>query len=208
MRKFKVLWRAVALVAIGFCFALFPLLMGNAPAVTNEGVQETPAESQKLPTDEETTDGLKTLVDGFLAQLRDKYGEDYETYYNAILDKWGSIEEYLLSLVGEEDEAGSGWISFVNWLHEYAPVWGSVLAVALLIIVILFGKSALRKVSDWVTGTGKRFHTIYSAFNTLYAAQKAQNDALLKLLGENERFQTEREALEKASEELTDEQEL
>lgn len=200
MKKFKCLWRAVALAAIVFCFVLF---MGNVPvSVSAEEVVEPPVEEITQPEDEETDDALSGLVEGFLASLREKYGEDYQTYYNAILEKWGSVEEYLLSLANEQDEAEDGWISFVNWLGEYAPIWGSILAVALLIIAILFGKKSLRKIADWVTGNSKNFKNLYNAFNTLYLSTKAQNEALLKLLGENERFQNEREALKKAIEEI------
>ena len=197
MKKFKTL---VAVLAIVFCFAFF---MGNAPvSVSAEEVVKLPVEEITQPEDEETDDALSGLVEGFLASLREKYGEDYQTYYNAILEKWGSVEEYLLSLANEQDEAADGWIAFVNWLGEYAPIWGSILAVALLIIAILLGKKSLRKIADWVTGNSKNFKNLYNAFNTLYLSTKAQNEALLKLLGENERFQNEREALKKASEEI------
>lgn len=200
MRRFKTLKKAVALLAIVFLFAFF---MGNAPVSAHaEEDAESPVETVISPEDKETEDALNGLVDGFLAALREKYGDEYETYYNAILEKWGSVEEYLLSLADEQDEAASGWIAFVNWLGEYAPIWGSVLAVVLLIIAILFGKKALHKVSDWVTGNSKNFKNLYSAFNTLYLSTKAQNNALLKLLGENERFKEERDSLQKANEEM------
>lgn len=206
MTKIKKFSFITLLLAIVFICALF---MGNSPvAVHAEEGAELPAEAETLPEGEETSGELNGLVDGFLARLKEKYGEDYETYYNAILEKWGSVEEYLLSLPEEQDEAANGWISFVNWLGKYAPIWGSILAVALIIVVILFGRKALVKVSDWVTGNGKNFKNMYSAFNTLYRSTKAQNDALLKLLGANEKFAEERKALEEATKELEKDEEV
>lgn len=209
MKKLKVCGRLLATLALFVCLFLMLPIMGNAATVSAE--ETTSGEGAETPvtpeegTEGETGDGgLQTLVDGFLAQLKAKYGEDYETYYNAILAEWGSVEEYLLSLIDENtpDAVASGWTAFVKWLSDYAPIWGSVLAIVAVIIVVLFGKKALNKVVQWITGMNTKFKTIVSAFNTLYASEKAQNEALVKLLGENERFAEERKALEEANGEI------
>lgn len=188
-------------------------LTGNARASAEEADITAPAEGVEPPVNDETgeeaetgEDGLKTLVEGFLAQLKAKYGEDYETYYNAILEQWGSVEEYLLSLVTEDtpDAVANGWTAFVKWLGEYSPVWGSILAVVAVIIVVLLGKKALNKVTNFVTGTGSKFKTLFAEVNKIDAALNAQSKALVKLLGENERFKEERDALEKTAGDLSD----
>lgn len=174
-----------------------------------ENTPETPAEPPVTdePTDGEETgeDGLKTLVEGFLAQLRVKYGDEYEIYYNAILADWGSIEQYLLSLVNEDtpDAVASGWTAFVKWLGEYSPVWGSILAVTLVITVIVFGKKALNKVVSWATGANGKFKTLFEEINKIDSAQAAQNSALIKLLGENDKFKEERAALHNSASEIS-----
>lgn len=192
-KRFTVLIALVSVIAL-----LFSCLcgMGNAVRVSAE---EAP---QEEVTDEENE--LKTLVNGFLAQLKAKYGEEYETYYNAILAEWGSVEEYLLSLVNDDtpDAAANGWTRFVKWLGEYSPIWASILAVAAVIIIIVCGKKALGKVANWVTGTGGKFKTVFNSINKLYAAQNAQSEALIKLLGENEKFKNERAALQSSVEEI------
>lgn len=192
-KKFIVLLLTAAL-AVFLC--IFPFT-GN--------VRANAAENGAEPTDDGgSEEDLKTLVDGFLAQLKAKYGEDYETYYNAILSDWGSIEEYLLSLVNEDtpDKTAQGWTAFVKWLGEYSPVWASILAVALVIVVIVCGKKALKKVAEFATGTSGKMKTLFAEINKIDAAQAAQNSALLKLLGENNRFKEERDALEKSAEDL------
>lgn len=193
-KRFTVLIALVSLIVLLFSCVL---CLGNA----------VHASADEVPQTEEVTDEkseLKTLVEGFLAQLKEKYGDDYETYYNAILAEWGSVEEYLLSLIGDgtPDAMTSGWTKFVKWLGEYSPIWASILAVAAVIIIIVCGKKALGKVANWVTGTGGKFKTVFNSINKLYAAQNAQSEALIKLLGENEKFKAERAALQSSVEEI------
>lgn len=201
VKRFNRLLVAISLIACGLLCVLF---MGNATVTyADEGAQETPAEGE-LPSEEETDgSGLKSLVDGFIAQLKAKYGDDYETYYNAILAEWGSVEKYLLSLAEDSpDAAASGWTSFVKWIGEYAPIWGSILAVAALIIVVVLGKKALNRITGWATGTGGKFKTVFKSINKMYNADIAEMKALVKLLGENPRFEEERKALEESIKEI------
>jgi len=203
MKKFLKLIVAACMAA---CFLLCPLFMGNATASAEE-VSEPPVTDETTDKTETVEDGLKSLVDGFIEQLKTKYGDDYETYYNAIIEQWGSIEEYLLSLVTEDtpDAVANGWTAFVQWLGEYSPVWGSIFAVVAVIIVLLLGKKALNKVTGFVTGTGGTFKTLFGEVNKIDAALNAQSKALVKLLGENEKFKDERENLEKTAGDLSDE---
>ena len=192
-------------------------LTGNARA-SAEGAEITaPAEGEEPPVSDGTDDEaeafeerLKTLVSDFIEQLKAKYGDDYETYYNAIIAQWGSVEEYLLSLVNDKtpDAVAQGWTAFVRWLGEYSPVWGSIFAIVAVIIVVLLGKKALNKVTGFVTGTGGKFKTLFGEVNKIDAALSAQSEALIKLLGENEKFRNEREALKKTAEEITDDGKL
>ena len=105
------------------------------------------------------------------------------------------------------DAAASGWTSFVKWLGEYAPIWGSVLAVAALIIVIVLGKKALNKVAGWATGTGGKFKIVFKSINKMYKADIAEMKALIKLLGENPRFEEEKKALEDSIKEIENDDE-
>ncbi|MCX4384265.1 MAG: hypothetical protein OSJ39_00530 [Clostridia bacterium] len=219
MKNLKFFSKITVLAAIAVClFACF-FFMGNAAATANaEGAEITmPAEPEnqlaeggEAPDGEAGGEGLQTLVDGFLSQLKAKYGEDYETYYNAILAEWGSVEEYLLSLVTEDtpDVAADGWRAFVAWLGEYSPVWGSILAILCILIVILFGKKALKRVGEWLTGAGGKFKTVFASINKMYAAHIAEQKAILRLLGENEKFKAEREALENSVKEIEADDEL
>ena len=81
-------------------------------------------------------------------------------------------------------------------------MWGSIFAVVAVIIVVLLGKKALNNVTGFVTGTGGTFTTLFGEVNKIDAALSAQSKALVKLLGENEKFKEERGALEKTAEEI------
>ena len=57
--------------------------------------EEMQTEADNVPP--ATDDGEETLSDRVKAYLQSVYGEDYEKYYNDIVDKWGSVENYLLN---------------------------------------------------------------------------------------------------------------
>lgn len=206
MYKMKICGRVALVVAMLFCLLFCTPLMGvkaGAEAVTT-GTEQPVEEVPAPPADEAQEGDLGALVQDFIERLKDTYGAEYETYYNAIIAEWGSVEAYLLSLMPENapDAVASGWKAFVKWLGDYAPIWGSILAIAAVIIVAVVGKKVLKKVVEWITGMNKKFKTMVAAFNTLYANTKAQNDALTKLLGDNPRYEQERKALEEASKEI------
>lgn len=172
-------------------------------ACAEETVQETPVEPQEPSdgqdgeTDDGAQSGLQTLVDGFITQLKDKYGDQWQQYYDAIIAEWGTVEQYLLSLVPEDspDVVKDGWQEFVSWLGEYSPIWGSILAAVLVIIVIVFGKKALNALKNF-------FLSLFRSKNKEYQALTAQNEALLALLGENPKFEENRAALKASNKEM------
>lgn len=172
-------------------------------ACAEEAVQETPVEPQEPSDgqDGETNDGaqsgLQTLVDSFISELKARYGDQWQQYYDAIIAEWGTVEQYLLSLVPEDspDVVKDGWQEFVSWLGEYSPIWGSILAAVLVIIVIVFGKKALNALKNF-------FLSLFRSKNKEYQALTAQNEALLALLGENPKFEENRAALKASNKEM------
>ena len=57
-------------------------------------------------------------------------------------------------------------------------------------------------------GTGSKFKTLFSEINKIDAALSAQSKALVKLLGENEKFKEERENLEKTAGDITNDDKI
>ena len=91
MLKSQKLLLSLVLVAA----VLFAVLSAFPLAYAEELPPDMVAEEPLEPTDGSETENL---VDRFIANLKDKYGDDYEYYLNAILEQWGSVEAYLLSL--------------------------------------------------------------------------------------------------------------
>ena len=192
----------VALVfALLVSMTLFALVgMGNVPVSAEEDAPTT-----------ETTEQSNPIVDSFLAQLKERYGDEYEAYYNAVLERWGSVEEYLLSLAEDgtvPDVAADGWTKFVKWLGDYAPIWASILAVALILIILILGKKALGKIAGWASWDGRRWKSIFGSINKLYNAHAAEQKALLKLLGESNLTEEERKVIEYSLKEMEEDEEV
>ena len=172
-------------------------------ACAEETVQEAPVEPQDPSdgqdgeTDDGAQSGLQTLVDGFITQLKDKYGDQWQQYYDAIIAEWGTVEQYLLSLVPEDapDVVKDGWTSFVDWTRENWVVLAAIGATVCVIIIIVFGK----KIFDAVK---KFFLSVFRSTNKQYKVLLAQNNAIFALLGDNPKFEEQRAALKSANEEM------
>lgn len=181
----------------------------ETPVEHEEGTGgETPESGAEEGTDGQTG-GLQALVNDFIEQLKERYGDEWQEYYDAIIAEWGSVEEYLLSLMPEDapDVVKDGWEQFVAWLNEYAPVWASILAAVFVLIVVLFGRKALKKIVEFVKQIMQKFAALFHSANKQYKVLKAQNDALMALLGKNPDLEDKRKALREANEEMEKEDE-
>ena len=197
------------LLSLALIAALMLLLFTAIPlAYAEELPPDTTVEEPQEPdtgdtTPETPTDGSETenLVDRFIANLKDKYGDDYEYYLNAILEQWGSVEAYLLSLTDNlPDELQTGYADFIGWLGEYASIWAPCLAVALVIVGLIVGKKALNKILNRIVEA--RIQPIQAELNKQSEAQAAQLKATRALLGTNDKFAEERQAAEIAEKKL------
>lgn len=194
MLKSQKLLLSLVLVAA----VLFAVLSAFPLAYAEELPPDMVAEEPLEPTDGSETENL---VDRFIANLKDKYGDDYEYYLNAILEQWGSVEAYLLSLTDNlPDELQTGYADFIGWLGEYASIWAPCLAVALVIIGFIVGKKALNTILNRIVEA--RIKPIEEELNKQSAAQAAQLKATRALLGTNERFAEERKSAEDAEKKL------
>lgn len=175
------------------------LCVGNTAGKVSAETVETNEETEQSEEAKENT-----LVIDFIARLKERYGDDYLYYYNAILEKWGSVEQYLLACVDETtpDIVADGWTSFINWLDKYAVIWAPVFAVILVVIAALVGKKYIKKAYEYIKARKKETTTIFGAINKMYKAHIAEMQTLQSLLGDNERFADKREALEAAREEI------
>lgn len=191
------------LLSLALVAALVLLLFTAIPLAYAEEAVPPDTVTEEPQTPETPEDGSETenLVDRFIANLKDKYGDDYEYYLNAILEQWGSVEAYLLSLTDNlPDELQTGYADFIGWLGEYASIWAPCLAVALVIIGFIVGKKALNTILNRIVEA--RIRPIQEELNKQSEAQAAQLKATRALLGTNDKFAEERKAAETAEKNL------
>lgn len=155
----------------------------------------------ELPEEQTSIDGI---AEQFTDYLKAKYGDEYEYYYNEIIEQWGSVEGYLLAF-GDKlpEQHKTSWDKFVGWLGDYSPVWAPALAVIIVIIVAVVGKKAFNKsieriVNSKLSPIVKELNLQSNATATIIRAQRA-------LLGNNERFANAVEELTEAEKELKNE---
>lgn len=189
----------IAFISAGGALGAFADVADDVPEISQETV---------APDISSDYNGSEELSEKFIGYLKDKYGEDYVYYYNLIIEKWGSVEAYLLSL-GEKLPADykSGWDTFVGWLGEYSVIWAPVFALAIVIIVAVVGKKQFNKIFD--KAVAKKLEPVINELNlqsnatvTLMRAQRAFFGNNKTLLDNNAGLSEAVKELESAEEDL------
>ena len=155
----------------------------------------------ETPTENEPSDAVQQFIDG----LKEQYGNDWTTYYNAILAQWGTVENYLMSLLPEDspDVVKDAWLAFVAWTRDNWVILaaiGATIASAVGVIVYVFTKK--RAKAFMLSAYDDKFAKIYEEYNKQSAAIKAQNAALIALTGANPKFEETRAALKQTGDDL------
>ena len=167
---------------------------------------EPPTEEPEEPTeDESVTDEPSDAVQQFIDGLKEQYGNNWTAYYNAILAQWGTVENYLMSLLPEDspDVVKDAWLAFVAWTRDNWVILaaiGATIASAVGVIVYVFTKK--RAKAFMLSAYDDKFAKIYEEYNKQSAAIKAQNAALIALTGANPKFEETRAALQKTGDDL------
>lgn len=172
---------------------------------TTEEPEEPITEPEEPTEDEPVTDEPSDAVQQFIDGLKEQYGNDWTTYYNAILAQWGTVENYLMSLLPEDspDVVKDAWLAFVAWTRDNWVILaaiGATIASAVGVIVYVFTKK--RAKAFMLSAYDDKFAKIYEEYNKQSAAIKAQNAALIALTGANPKYEETRAALQKTGDEL------
>lgn len=193
MKKIK------ACCAIILSVMIICLISGGAIIASAAEPSEPPAQTETVQDEKE----IEQLAADFVNWLKATFGEDYEEYYNSIIDHWGSIEEYLMQFgEGLPEQYRTGWQKFVGWLGEYAPVWAPILAVALVIIVYIIGKKRFEAIVK--KAVDSKTSALGEELNKQSKAQAATARAIRALLGNGEKFATNAKELDDSAKELTE----
>lgn len=172
---------------------------------TTEEPEEPITEPEEPTEDEPVTDEPSDAVQQFIDGLKEQYGNNWTTYYNAILAQWGTVENYLMSLLPEDspDVVKDAWLAFVAWTRDNWVILaaiGATIASAVGVIVYVFTKK--RAKAFMLSAYDDKFAKLYEEYNKQSAAIKAQNAALIALTGANPKYEETRAALQKTGDEL------
>ena len=210
-KKFFIILAACILLMAATFFTVGAVsASAEEPAI--EEPAETPAEPQE-PTDEQEPEtpeetpqengnaGIAALVQEFIDELKEKYGAEWQKYYDAIIAEWGTVENYLLSLMPEDapDPVKNAWLDFVDWTRQNWVILAGIGATILAVVAVVAYVVLKRHASDFVK---KKFQKQYDESNKQSAALRAQSRALRLLLGSNPKFDEIREDLKKTEENL------
>lgn len=194
MRKIK---------AICFVVLISMLIIFLSTGVTLAAIADTGEEPPAVTEVVEDTadDNGQTITEQFTEYLKAKYGEDYEYYYNRIIEEWGSVEAYLLSF-GKKlpEEYKTSWDYFVEWLGEYSPVWAPIFAVVIVILVAVIGKKKFDALVKNVVD--KKIAPVIAELNKQSKSLATIAEANKALLPKNEKFADISSSLDNSAKEL------
>ena len=127
------------------------------------------------------------------------------TYYNAIIAEWGTVENYLMSLLPDDspDVVKDAWLAFVAGMRDNWVILAAIcatIASAVGVIVYVFTKK--RAKAFILSAYDDKFAKLYEEDNKQSAAIKAQNAMLIVMSGSNPRLEEQRNALQKTIDEL------
>ena len=166
------------------------------PPAEEERREPTEVEEQ-APGESEPSDAVQQFIDG----LKEQYGQEWMTYYNAIIAEWGTVENYLMSLLPDDspDVVKDAWLAFVAWTRDnwtiLAAIGATIAACAGVVLYVVLK----RKANAFMQ---KKFNNIYDEYNKQSAAIKAQNAMLIAMSGSNPRFEEQRNALKTTADAL------
>lgn len=207
----------VALVSVFTLLVCLFCLRTNVTASAEEyDVQITTQNAENEPTTPETnTDGsltendTETISDSVKSYLQSIYGDDYEKYYNQIIDHWGSVEKYLLNASESfPEEYRYKATELITKVNAYIGVGADAVLLLCVGIYIIYRAKKNKKIAADLKTLKACDNQIETAQLALIQSQKAQS-AALQMLMPGEKFEgavaelkNSDEALDGAAEEV------
>lgn len=185
----------LVLFALGETLGSF-YIDGNT-LISSESPAEEPTTGPETPTEDELSDAVQQFIDG----LKEQYGQEWMTYYNAIIAEWGTVENYLMSLLPDDspDVVKDAWLAFVAWTRDNWTILAAIGATIAACAGVVLYVALKRKANAFMQ---KKFNNIYDEYNKQSAAIKAQNAMLIAMSGSNPRFEEQRNALKATADAL------
>lgn len=177
-KKFRI-FIATALVALAIiCGCLIAANMTTAYAA--EQITEPPAQDI---IDEEQTENESSLSQRVIEYLKAIYGADYETYYNKIVENWGSIEAYILNAADNlPEEIKYNTQRLLSNINVYIGVIADAVLFVGAGVYVFVRRSKNKKINNDLEALKAAQNQSATADIAIIQAQKAQNEALKALM--------------------------
>lgn len=154
------------------------------PLPEEEPTEQTPPEESEEVTDEtpEATEP-ESLTDSIIAYLKDVYGDDYQKYYDKIIEHWGSLEEYILNAADSLPEEFKYNVQQITAaVNTYIGVAANGLLLICAGIYIISRRKKNKKINADLEALKAAQNQTATANIAIIQAQKAQNEAFKALM--------------------------
>lgn len=157
--------------------------------IGTENAENEPA-TPATDTDGSLTDnGTETISDNVRAYLQSIYGDDYEKYYNQIVEHWGSVEKFLLN-AGENlpEEYRYKATELLTTINAYIGVGADAVLLICVSAYIIYRAKKNKKIATDLKTLKACDNQIEVAQLAIIKSQKAQS-AALQMLMPGEKFE-------------------
>ncbi len=216
IRKLKTVLIVALVVVFTLAVCLFCSQTAYAASADTETAEITTQNAENEPTTPETnTDGsltendTETVSDSVRAYLQSIYGDDYEKYYNQIVENWGSVEKFLLNASENlPDEYRYKATELLTTVNAYIGVGADAILLICVGAYIIYRAKKNKKITADLKTLKAGDNQIETAQLAIIQSQKAQSAALQKLLpgekfeGEVTELAESDKALDRAAEEV------
>lgn len=216
IRKLKTVLIVALVVVFTLAVCLFCSQTAYAASADTETAEITTQNAENEPTTPETnTDGsltendTETISDSVRAYLQSIYGDDYEKYYNQIVENWGSVEKFLLNASENlPDEYRYKATELLTTVNAYIGVGADAILLICVGAYIIYRAKKNKKITADLKTLKAGDNQIETAQLAIIQSQKAQSAALQKLLpgekfeGEVTELAESDKALDRAAEEV------
>lgn len=176
-KKFTAILVVILMTVFTLAVCLFCLQMVSAFAAETNA---TAAENESMPP---VTEDGETLADRVKSYLQAIYGDDYEVYYNKIIENWGSVENFLLNAsknLPEEYKYKSTEI--LTTINAWVGVGADAILLFCMGIYIVSRAKKNKKITADLSTLKACDNQIETAQLAILNSQKAQSAALRALL--------------------------
>lgn len=151
--------------------------------ITAENAENEPTTPETDADGSLTENGAETISDSVKAYLQSIYGNDYEKYYNQIIEHWGSVEKFLLNASENlPEEYRYKATELLTTVNAYIGVGADAVLLICVSAYIIYRAKKNKKIATDLKTLKACDNQIEVAQLAIIQSQKAQSAALQRLM--------------------------